>query len=93
MNTYIMSVCIDNRCENSPLFQTALSKYGCHLLGRFGIPLPDGRDGIVVLVVLSEEDLIKDLKSELEAISGITTNYMLAMDAPSGNCGCGCGCK
>lgn len=80
MNTYVVSACIDNRSENSPVFQEALSKFGCDILGRFGIPLPDCSNGIVVFVVNGDEDIVKAMKNDLEAIPGTVINHMQVMD-------------
>jgi len=87
VHTYVVTATLDNRSENSPAFQAALSKFGCHILGRFGIPLPDCEHGIVVFVINSEPEVAQAMKAELETIPGTRINYMQVLDQPSG-CNC-----
>lgn len=83
VNTYVVAATIDNRSENSPAFQAALTRFGCHILGRFGIPLPDCEHGIVVLVIKSEPEVADNMKQELEAIPGTSINYMQVLEEHS----------
>ncbi|MGE5380093.1 MAG: hypothetical protein ACM3NT_03390 [Methylocystaceae bacterium] len=76
MNTYVVSACIDNRSENSPDFQAVLSQFSCQIRGRLGIPLPECRNGIVVFVIDGDEELMKRMESQLEAVPGTSINYM-----------------
>lgn len=80
MNTYVVAATIDNRSENSPAFQAALSEFGCQILGRFGIPIPDCDHGLVNFVLHSDEEAVRAMKSNLEAIPGTTIEYMRVME-------------
>lgn len=79
MNTYVMSAYLDNRSENSPAFQEALTKFGSNILGRFGVPHPDRNNGIVVFVVHGEDSVVKEMKTELEAVPGTVIQNMQVM--------------
>lgn len=78
--TYIMAIKLENRLDNAALVQNILTRYGCYIKTRLGIPYhkEDGscsNSGLIILEIINQ-DAIFDLKNELLQIGDISLNIM-----------------
>ncbi len=77
---YIMAIKLENRKDNATLVQNVLTRYGCFIKTRLGIPYhnEDGscsNSGLIILEIINQ-DVIFDLKDELLQIGNISLNIM-----------------
>lgn len=77
---YIMAIKLENRIDNAALVQNVLTRYGCFIKTRLGIPYhnEDGscsNSGLIILEIVNKDSLF-DLKNELLQIGDISLNIM-----------------
>lgn len=77
---YIMAIKLENRIDNAALVQNVLTRYGCFIKTRLGIPYhnEDGscsNSGLIILEIVNKDSLF-DLKNELLQIGDISLNLM-----------------
>ena len=75
-----MAIKLENRKDSATLVQNVLTRYGCFIKTRLGIPYhnEDGscaNSGLIILEVINQKALF-DLKNELLQIGDITLNIM-----------------
>lgn len=77
---YIMAIKLENRKDSATLVQNVLTRYGCFIKTRLGIPYHNedescANSGLIILEVINQKALF-DLKNELLQIGDITLNIM-----------------
>ncbi len=75
-----MAIKLENRIDNAALVQNVLTRYGCFIKTRLGIPYhnEDGscsNSGLIILEIVNKDSLF-DLKNELLQIGDISLNIM-----------------
>ncbi|OLA94764.1 MAG: hypothetical protein BHW64_02250 [Candidatus Melainabacteria bacterium LEY3_CP_29_8] len=75
-----MAIKLENRIDNAALVQNVLTRYGCFIKTRLGIPYhnEDGscsNSGLIILEIVNKDSLF-DLKNELLQIGDISLNLM-----------------
>lgn len=75
-----MAIKLENRIDNATLVQNVLTRYGCYIKTRLGIPYhnEDGscsNSGLIILEIVNKDSLF-DLKNELLQIGDISLNIM-----------------
>lgn len=77
---YIMAIKLENRKDSATLVQNILTRYGCFIKTRLGIPYHNedescANSGLIILEIINQ-DVIFDLKDELLQVGDITLNIM-----------------
>lgn len=77
---YIMAIKLENRLDKATLVQNVLTRYGCFIKTRLGIPYHNGNidcanSGLIILEIINQDALF-DLKNELLQIGDISLNIM-----------------
>ena len=72
----IVGILVDNRPEHAPEVQRVITDFGRCILGRFGIPDPGDRDGLITLVMECDEETRRQMIKRLEDIPGVSLNHM-----------------
>ena len=79
MTTFI-GIKLPQRLETAPIFQNILSKYGCNIKTRIGLhDVSDtycAPEGVILLEVLGEDEVIKNMLRELDSIDDIVCKFM-----------------
>lgn len=75
-----MAIKLENRIDNAALVQNVLTRYGCFIKTRLGIPYhnEDGscsNSGLIILEIVNKDSLF-DVKNELLQIDDISLNIM-----------------
>ncbi|MGQ9779422.1 MAG: TM1266 family iron-only hydrogenase system putative regulator [Bacillota bacterium] len=68
----LMGLAVDHRQESSPKLQAVLSEFGEEILLRVGLPVRDGRRGLIALVLEAEEEKVRALAGRLEGVADVT---------------------
>ena len=76
MGLTLMGLAVEERRDTSPRLQTVLSEFGREILLRVGLPVPDGRRGLITLVVSAEEERVDELARRLEEVDGVTVKTL-----------------
>lgn len=74
--TTIMGIRLDHREDVSPKIQSVLSEFGEDILMRAGIPSPDRRQGLITLVLETEDGRVRRLAERLGEVEGTTVKTM-----------------
>ena len=76
----IVGICLPQRIETASLFQEILSKYGCYIRTRLGIHNLENSicapDGVIILDVVADNDVIESMSSELRKIESLKLEIM-----------------
>jgi hypothetical protein len=72
----VMGILVDNRPEIAPDVQRVLTDFGKCILGRFGVPDPGGRDGLITLAMECDEETCTQMVKRLKGIEGVSFNHM-----------------
>ncbi len=76
-NLNIMAILIGNRTDDATKVQKILTKHGCIIETRLGLPnvIGDGcsNKGAIILRLDNKEEQINNLKAELESLSHVKT--------------------
>ena len=67
----IMGILVEERAKVAPEVQEVITKFGCEILCRMGIPGPEKKNGLIALVIESDLEKLMKFRRELEAISGL----------------------
>ena len=67
----LMGLVVDERQDSSPQLQAVLSEFGEDILLRVGLPIRDGRRGLITLVLKAGEERLRELAHRLEEIAGV----------------------
>ena len=71
----IIGIKLPQRIETAPAFQEILSKYGCNIRTRLGIHDIAEKycspDGVILLDVVADDEIIESMVKDLEDISGL----------------------
>lgn len=71
----ILAIQINGRSNKAPHVQEILTKYGCNIRTRVGFHETSddncSMDGILILQLFGEEEKIRTMKEELNALDGI----------------------
>lgn len=75
-----MGIKLDNRTDKATLVQNVLTRYGCYIKTRLGIPYQNeekccSNSGLILLEIINKDALF-DLKNELLQIEDISLNIM-----------------
>ena len=75
-----MAIKLENRKDGATLVQNVLTRYGCFIKTRLGIPYHNedescANSGLIIIEVINQKALF-DLKNELLQIGDITLNIM-----------------
>jgi len=77
---YILAIKVDERSENSTKIQKVLTKHGCEIRARLGLPQQDMNSctdiGLLILQVCSDDKMMKDMTAELNEITSVKAKYM-----------------
>lgn len=76
-----MAIKLENRKDSATLVQNVLTRYGCFIKTRLGIPYHNedescANSGLIILEVIINQKALFDLKNELLQIGDITLNIM-----------------
>ena len=75
--TILLGIKLSDREESSALFQSVVSKYGCSIGARLGLPPRTCENwGIIVLEVLNK-DIVNKIEKELLKINNIEIQRMV----------------
>lgn len=75
----IMAVLINHRSQNAPKVQTTLTKHGCIIKLRIGLHEAGDvctEEGLVLLQLCGNDEEIKQLEDDLNAIEGVRAKTM-----------------
>ena len=77
---YILAVKINERNENSMAVQKVLTKHGCEIRARLGLPQQDTDSctdaGLLILQVCSDDETMDNMTAELNDIPSVKAKYM-----------------
>lgn len=77
----VMVISVATRNEVSTEIQSVLTKHGCAIHARLGLPQQDSsactNEGLVILQLFAEEEELETVKSELNAINGVKADYLI----------------
>lgn len=76
----ILGITVNERREHSAEIQAILTKHGCEIVARLGLPQQE-RDtctnkGLMVLVICDPQDAMEAMVKELNEISSVNAQYM-----------------
>ncbi len=75
--TLLLGIKLSDREQSSVLFQKIISKYGCSIGARLGLPPKECESyGVIVLEVL-DKDILSKLEKELITIDNIELQRMV----------------
>ncbi len=70
----IVGIRVDNRGDHATRVQDVLTSHGTKIVGRFGVPTPDKRDGLITVIMDAEDDDVQHLTNKLSQISGVAVD-------------------
>ena len=78
--SYILAIKVDERSEHAADVQKVLTKHGCEIRARLGLPQQDINSctnvGLLILQVCSDDDTMDTMIEELNTIKSVTAKYM-----------------
>lgn len=81
MEFKIVGIKLENRNETALQVQNTLTKYGCYIKVRLGLHNLNeqtcSQDGLILLELVAENNLIDEFLEKLNSISGTTAKKML----------------
>lgn len=66
--TFVVALRVANRADLAPEVQAILTRYGQDIAGRFGLPSPDKKNGLIVLL-MQEAAAVSRLTAELQEVA------------------------
>ena len=79
-NHIIMGVHVTDRVKKTPRIQELFAEYGCYIKTRLGLHEASENfcspNGLILLEMLDEPKIAKELQRKLKAIKGIDTQIM-----------------
>jgi hypothetical protein len=77
---YVLAVKINERAENSLSVQQILTKHGCEIRARLGLPQQDMSSctdvGLLILQICSDDKTMDNMTAELNGIPSVKAKYM-----------------
>ena len=74
----IMGVLISEREQIAPKVQEVFTKYGEHIITRFGTHDPSEiQNGLITLHIMSTEEELRKFSNELEVLDGVTVKSII----------------
>ncbi|MBO8159251.1 MAG: hypothetical protein H0Z36_06795 [Thermosyntropha sp.] len=75
-----MGILVQNRSINAKEIQEILTKYGCIIKVRVGIPQVENssctEEGLIMLQLCGTPEEVEELKDSLNALSGVKAEYI-----------------
>lgn len=76
----ILGISVDERNEHAVEIQKVLTKYGCEIMARLGLPQQGVNSctnkGLLILQICANEDCLDEIVEELNTIKSVTAQYM-----------------
>ncbi len=81
MNCYtILGISVDERRETAVDVQRVLTKHGCEIQARLGLPQQDHgsctNKGLLILQMCTPKEDMETIRSELNQINSVTADFM-----------------
>ena len=76
----ILGVHVTNRVKKASEVQSVLTQYGCHVKTRLGLHEVENvcsPNGLLLLELYGEDDVLAEIESKLSAIEGIEVQKMV----------------
>jgi len=77
----ILGITIEERAKHSLAIQEVLSKHGCDIMARLGLPQQDrgtcSDKGLMILQICADKKTMDLLVSELNEIEAVAAKYMI----------------
>ncbi|MGE5484062.1 MAG: hypothetical protein ACM3X4_03465 [Ignavibacteriales bacterium] len=80
MATQVVAVQMNDRCNHAPQLQEVLTRHGCVIKVRLGVPDMCEGKGLILLVVEGDDNVRGDLLSELRGVPDTTVS---SIDLPA----------
>lgn len=76
MNTHVIAIRMEDRCNFAPKLQEVLTKYGCEIKVRLGVPDVCEPKGLILLVVQADEQTREKILPDLRGVPGTAVKAM-----------------